>query len=190
MDTQLLRSKLWHLESISCKVKYEWTWSLRYRQSFFVLHLAPTRISQRMNSNGYSYLEFVQEIKFQNNSILYNTRIAEPNPKTSSVTMRGLLQPFNMTRTNWTIVQFSQYFNHYEEQDSSLGRRLRQASAILFAKRACPFANSWKATPISNVFCSWKRTISSFIRLTIVSNLLVASSLSAFNCITKPILVR
>lgn len=74
---------------------------------------------------------------------------------------------------------------HEEEQASSLGRRLLQASAIPFAKRACPFANSWKAIPISFVFCSWNRTISSFISFTIVSNLLVASSLSAFSCIYK-----
>lgn len=70
-----------------------------------------------------------------------------------------------------------------DEHTSSFGRRLRQASAMSFASFACPFANSWKARPMSDVFCSWNRTISSFINLTINSNLLVASSLSAFNCI-------
>lgn len=51
--------------------------------------------------------------------------------------------------------------------------------------RACPLANSWKASPISDVFCSWNRTISSFISLTIVSNLLDVSSPSALSCIPE-----
>uniref|UniRef100_A0A7C9A0K2 Uncharacterized protein n=1 Tax=Opuntia streptacantha TaxID=393608 RepID=A0A7C9A0K2_OPUST len=54
---------------------------------------------------------------------------------------------------------------------------------MLLANRTCPLANSWNASPISDVFCSWKRAISSSIRRTIVSNLLVASSLSAFSCL-------
>lgn len=75
--------------------------------------------------------------------------------------------------------------DHQDEQASSIGSKPPQAAAMLFAKCACPLANSCNAIPISAVFCSWKRSISSFIIRTMVSNLLVASSLSAFNCSDK-----